>query len=140
MNISAHLIVILPLAAFSTMVAVFAQSPGESFDRYASPAINTTNITGSVKSTNQEMVEPIPTTNMSSGQRTNWLEVCKSPIIDSVVEQPCETLATPDGYHLSAEGIRVFACILGAHKLMEYDPTGSKTAEVREIANGTGIC
>lgn len=34
--------------------------------------------------------------------RTNWLEVCRIPIVDALVEEPCETLFTSVKNHAVA--------------------------------------
>jgi copper-binding protein NosD len=41
----------------------------------------------------------------------NWLELCRTPIIDSLITEPCETLITPDGQSPTTEGLRVLACV-----------------------------
>jgi hypothetical protein len=34
----------------------------------------------------------------------NWGEVCRNPIVDFVIKEPCYTLTTPDGYTLTPWG------------------------------------
>jgi hypothetical protein len=70
----------------------------------------------------------------------NCLQVCRNPIVDAPIAEPCKTLTTPDGYILAREGTRVVACILGDGVLMAYDPTGVTLAEAQGIAKVTGIC
>jgi hypothetical protein len=43
----------------------------------------------------------------------NWYEICKNPIIDRSIAEPCSTLTTNGGYTLTPEGERVLACIGG---------------------------
>lgn len=43
----------------------------------------------------------------------NWLQICSHPLIDGLVVEPCESLASPDGYQLTEEGKRVLICLLG---------------------------
>ena len=43
----------------------------------------------------------------------NWLAICRIPAVDIFLSEPCETLTTPDGYTLTAEGERVVRCIGG---------------------------
>lgn len=55
------------------------------------------------------------TSSFPSGQPSgiNWLAICRIPIVDSVISEPCETLTSPDGYALTAEGERVLRCLGG---------------------------
>jgi hypothetical protein len=41
----------------------------------------------------------------------NWRQTCN--YYDSLIIEPCETLVTPDGYALTAAGLRVLACFAG---------------------------
>lgn len=43
----------------------------------------------------------------------NWYEICKNPIVDSMITEPCHTLTTNGGYTLTPEGERVLACLGG---------------------------
>jgi len=43
----------------------------------------------------------------------NWLAICRIPVVDGLLGEPCETLTTADGYTLTAEGKRVVGCIVG---------------------------
>ena len=43
----------------------------------------------------------------------NWYEICKNPIVDMAIAEPCSTLTTNGGYTLTPEGERVLACIGG---------------------------
>lgn len=47
----------------------------------------------------------------------NWFEICKNPIVDSLITEPCHILATNSGYTLTPEGERVLACLGGAQLL-----------------------
>jgi hypothetical protein len=46
-------------------------------------------------------------------QGVNWLEICKNPLVDAFITEPCETLTSPDGYTLTPLGERVLGCISG---------------------------
>jgi hypothetical protein len=70
----------------------------------------------------------------------NWLQFCRSPIVDSVVTEPCETLTTPDGYTLTQEGQRVMGCFLGAGLLLAADPTGKALASATTLAQSAHLC
>ena len=37
--------------------------------------------------------------------------MCRNPIVDSLISEPCEILTTPDGYTLTSEGNRVLRCL-----------------------------
>jgi hypothetical protein len=43
--------------------------------------------------------------------RINWGAICMNPIVDSFISEPCETLTSPDGYTLTAQGGQVLRCI-----------------------------
>jgi len=45
--------------------------------------------------------------------RVNWYEICKNPIVDMAISEPCSTLTTHGGYTLTPEGERVLACLTG---------------------------
>src|SRR6476660_7051187 len=47
------------------------------------------------------------------GTGVNWLEICKNPLVDAFITEPCETLVSPDGYTLTPLGERVLGCITG---------------------------
>ena len=46
-------------------------------------------------------------------QGVNWLEICKNPLVDAFITEPCENLTSPDGYTLTPLGERVLGCISG---------------------------
>lgn len=48
-----------------------------------------------------------------SGPWVNWYEICKNPIVDSLITEPCQTLTTNGGYTLTPEGERVLGCLSG---------------------------
>jgi hypothetical protein len=48
-----------------------------------------------------------------SSPRVNWYELCKNPIVDLAIAEPCHTLTTNGGYTLTPEGERVLACVTG---------------------------
>jgi hypothetical protein len=70
----------------------------------------------------------------------NWLQFCRSPAVDIVVSEPCETLTTPDGYTLTQEGQRVMGCFLGAGLLLAADPTGKTLLSVTTLAQSAHLC
>jgi hypothetical protein len=81
---------------------------------------------------------PWQPTYAQTNQGINWLEICKSPMVDAVVVEPCETLTTSGGYGLTAQGERVVGCILGAGVLLYAYPTAFYTAQ--ELAKKAGLC
>ena len=46
-------------------------------------------------------------------QGVNWLEICRNPMIDALITEPCESLTSPDGYTLTPQGEHALACIGG---------------------------
>jgi hypothetical protein len=48
----------------------------------------------------------------------NWRQVCND--YDTYIIEPCGTLVTPDGYGLTAEGVRVLACFAGGALVLVY--------------------
>ena len=49
----------------------------------------------------------------SGSSNVNWFEICKNPIVDTLISEPCHTLTTNGGYTLTPEGERVLACLGG---------------------------
>jgi hypothetical protein len=43
--------------------------------------------------------------------RINWGAICRNPIVDSFISEPCETLTSPDGFTLNSRGQRVLVCL-----------------------------
>jgi hypothetical protein len=41
----------------------------------------------------------------------NWGAICRNPIVDSFISEPCETLTSPDGFTLTSRGQRVLVCL-----------------------------
>jgi hypothetical protein len=70
----------------------------------------------------------------------NWLQFCRSPVVDSVVAEPCQTLTTSDGYALTKEGQRVMGCFLGAGLLLAADPTGKALLSATTLAQSAHLC
>jgi hypothetical protein len=70
----------------------------------------------------------------------NWLQICRNPIVDTIVTEPCETLTSPDGYTLTREGERVVGCVLGAGVLLYLDQTGSLLLFANNLAQKAGLC
>ncbi len=81
--------------------------------------------------------EPSIPANHQSG--INWLQLCRNPIVDMAIAEPCESLTTPDGYSLTPQGMRVVACFLGAGVLLVYYPTGVTLGEAQGITKKTRI-
>lgn len=75
-----------------------------------------------------------------TGSGINWLELCRNPIVDSVVSEPCESLTSPDGYSLTQVGQRVVACILGAGVLLAADNSGQALVVAQGLASRAGLC
>lgn len=44
--------------------------------------------------------------------RIDWGQICRTPFIDSLITEPCESLITPDGYNLTPEGQRILGCVI----------------------------
>jgi len=59
------------------------------------------------------MFSPIYAQSQQQGKGVNWLEICRNPLVDALITEPCETLTTPDGYSLTPLGERVLKCITG---------------------------
>lgn len=81
-----------------------------------------------------------PVYGQATSRPFNWLQFCRSPIVDSVVAEPCETLTTPDGYTLTQQGQRVMGCFLGAGLLLAADPTGKALASATTLAQSAHLC
>ena len=45
--------------------------------------------------------------------RINWYKLCKNPVVDILISQPCGELTTNGGFTLTPEGERVLACLGG---------------------------
>jgi hypothetical protein len=45
------------------------------------------------------------------GININWGAICRNPLVDAYLSEPCETLTSPDGYTLTPEGKHVLACL-----------------------------
>jgi hypothetical protein len=74
----------------------------------------------------------------NSGIRINWGEMCRNQIVDYFITEPCYTLTTPDGYTLTAEGVRVVKCLAAGTILLLYDPTGRTLAAARALGPAVG--
>jgi hypothetical protein len=64
--------------------------------------------------------------------------MCRNPIVDLLISEPCYTLITPDGYALTAEGERVIRCLAAGTILLLYDPTGTTLAVARQLGPAVG--
>jgi hypothetical protein len=47
------------------------------------------------------------------GQSVNWYELCKNPVVDILISEPCHELTKNGGYTLTPKGERVLACLGG---------------------------
>ncbi len=74
----------------------------------------------------------------SSPPRVNWGQLCRNPIVDAAVAEPCETLTTPDGYTSTPEGQRVAKCIAGGGLLLLADPSGQALAGAQALGPAVG--
>lgn len=74
----------------------------------------------------------------SSAPRVNWGQLCRNPMVDAVVAEPCETLTTPDGYTLTPDGERVAKCIAGGGLLLLVDPSGQALAGAQTLGPAVG--
>jgi hypothetical protein len=79
-----------------------------------------------------------PSPGSNSVIRINWGVMCRNPIVDPFITEPCYTLTTPDGYTLTAEGKRVVRCLGAGIILLVYDPTGKTLAAARAIGPAVG--
>jgi hypothetical protein len=70
----------------------------------------------------------------------NWGEICRNPIVDAVIVEPCNTLTTPDEYTLTKEGERVLACLVGGGLLLLIDPSGVTLMEAQYIVGEVVGC
>lgn len=43
----------------------------------------------------------VPSGSVSVGG-INWLDICRIPVVDLLLSEPCETLTTPDGFTLTS--------------------------------------
>lgn len=68
----------------------------------------------------------------------NWDEICRNPIVDAVIVEPCSTLTTNRGYTLTYEGERVLRCIAGGAVLLIYDPSGQTLAAAQALGPAVG--
>src|SRR4051812_39322693 len=59
------------------------------------------------------MFSPIYAQSQQQGKGVNWLEICRNPLVDALITEPCETLTSPDGYTLTPQGEHVLSCIGG---------------------------
>ena len=73
-----------------------------------------------------------------SQQGINWEDICRNPVVDAIVSEPCSSLTTSSGYQLTAQGKRVVACIAGGGVLMLADPTGQALAYAQSLKSTFG--
>lgn len=70
--------------------------------------INITNHTNPIGTSLQQLIQATSTSNTTT--EINWGEVCRNPLVDPFISEPCETLTSPDGFTLTPEGQRVLNC------------------------------
>jgi hypothetical protein len=70
--------------------------------------------------------------------RINWGEICRNPLVDTLITEPCDTLTTPDGYTLTPEGERVLRCLAGGAVLGVVKPEALTAARALGPAVGCG--
>jgi hypothetical protein len=63
----------------------------------------------------------------------NWGQLCRNPIVDLLITEPCYTLTTRDGYTLTSEGERVIRCLAAGGVLLLYDPSGNTLTAARAL-------
>jgi hypothetical protein len=68
----------------------------------------------------------------------NWGEICRNPIVDAVIVEPCSTLTTSGGYVLTDEGNRVIRCIGGGAVLLILDPSGQTLVAAQALGPAVG--
>jgi hypothetical protein len=74
----------------------------------------------------------------SASTRINWGEICRNPIVDFAIAEPCRTLTTSDGFTLTAEGQRVLKCIAGGGLLLLADRSGAWLAAAKQLGPAVG--
>src|SRR6476620_4036259 len=47
------------------------------------------------------------------GAKINWFDICKHPLVDTMITEPCDTLTSPDGHTLTPKGEHILGCIGG---------------------------
>jgi hypothetical protein len=115
------MLIVFVISAIMTINQLHAQD-GDNRSLIAS-IINITNQTNPIGTAVEQMMQATSTTNVTSTSapsistntqsRINWGEVCRYPVVDERIIEPCETLTSPDGYTLTPEGQRVLKCIGG---------------------------
>ena len=68
--------------------------------------------------------------------RINWGAICRNPIVDSFISEPCGTLTSPDGFTLTPEGERVLRCIGGGAVVTLLAP--EVLASIRSLGPAVG--
>ena len=76
--------------------------------------------------------------NSYSQLRINWGDICRNPLVDNIISEPCSSLTTNNGYTLTAEGERVVACLAGGGLLMLIDPTGQALEYAQSLQSTFG--
>jgi hypothetical protein len=98
--------------------------------------------TNSLAKTPESVSITVPSGSTGEG-RINWLGICRIPVVDALLSEPCETLTTPDGYTLTKEGERVVGCIVGlfggSAALMIADPSGSALGTAQQLGLSSAV-
>ena len=68
----------------------------------------------------------------------NWGQLCRNPIVDLLITEPCYILTTPDGYALTSEGEHVIRCLAAGSLLLLYDPSANTLAAARALGPAVG--
>ena len=68
----------------------------------------------------------------------NWGQLCRNPIVDLLITEPCHTLTTRDGYTLTSEGERVIRCLAAGGVLLLYDPSGNTLGAAQVLGPAVG--
>jgi hypothetical protein len=76
--------------------------------------------------------------NAQTANRFNWLQICRHPLVDAFIAEPCETLTSPDGYQLTEDGKRVLICLLGGSVAKLYNIPDEEIALLAPIAGCAG--
>ncbi len=75
----------------------------------------------------------------SGSSNVNWYKLCKNPIVDSLITEPCHTLTTNGGYTLTPEGERVLACLGGGAVALAAPELAPPLAALKDVSNcGSG--
>ena len=74
----------------------------------------------------------------SSPPRVNWGQLCRNPIVDAAVAEPCETLTTPDGYTSTPEGQKSRKMYCGWRTIIVSRPIRTSSAGAQALGPAVG--